>query len=163
MMTRCFAALGALTLLSASLCELRAAESPRPKDLDKIQACLKSHERPREKESCIDIVARPCIGDEGSKRDHEVIDCLDREQRAWDQLLNAAYRKLRDALDDDQKGKLREMQKSWLETRERTCAFYYHYFQGTMANPMIANCNNRETARRALFLIGFAEDLPTEK
>jgi uncharacterized protein YecT (DUF1311 family) len=58
---------------------------------------------------------------------------------------------------------LREMQKSWLDTRERTCAFYYHYFQGTMANPMMANCNNRETARRALFLIGFAEDLPTEK
>jgi hypothetical protein len=42
--------------------------------------------------------------------------------------------------------------------RKRTCAFYYDYFQGRMANPMTANCENRETARRAVVLMGFAED-----
>jgi uncharacterized protein YecT (DUF1311 family) len=44
------------------------------------------------------------------------------------------------------------MQRSWINTRDLTCAFWYDYFQGTMANPMIAYCNNRETARRAIFL-----------
>ena len=74
-------------------------------------------------------------------------------------MLNDAYATLRDALDDDQRIKLRDMQRSWLETRKRTCAFYYDYFQGSMANPMMANCENRETARRAVFLMGFAEDV----
>ena len=49
-------------------------------------------------------------------------------------------------LDPDQQAKLREMQRSWIHTRDLTCAFWYDYFQGTMANPMIAYCNNRETA-----------------
>jgi uncharacterized protein YecT (DUF1311 family) len=141
----------------------RAAEGPQPKDLRAVQACLKSHDRPRKREGCIGVVSDPCIGDEGSKSPADVIACLDRERLVWDQLLNAAYRKLRDNLDDEQRTKLREMQKSWVDTRDRTCAFYYDYFQGTMANPMIANCNNRETARRALFLIAFAEDLPNDE
>jgi len=40
----------------------------------------------------------------------------------------------------------------------RTCAFYWDYFQGTMASPMSAACMNEETARRALFLLGFLHD-----
>jgi uncharacterized protein YecT (DUF1311 family) len=51
------------------------------------------------------------------------------------------------------------MQRSWLDSRKHTCDFYYDYFQGSMANPMMANCGNRETARRAVFLMGFAEDV----
>jgi len=63
------------------------------------------------------------------------------------------------ALAPDQQDKLREMQLSWIHTRDLACAFWYDYFQGTMANPMIANCLNRETARRAIFLRGFADDM----
>jgi uncharacterized protein YecT (DUF1311 family) len=141
-----------------------AGDAPQAKDLRTVQACLKSNDRPRKREGCIGVVADPCIGaDEGSRSPAEIIACLDREQLVWDQLLNAAYRKLRNNLDDDQRTKLRDMQKSWVDTRDRTCAFYYDYFQGTMANPMIANCSNRETARRALFLIAFAEDLPNNE
>jgi uncharacterized protein YecT (DUF1311 family) len=74
-------------------------------------------------------------------------------------MLNEAFRKLRDGLDDGQRAKLIDMQRSWIEARDKTCAFYYDYFEGTMANPMIANCDNRETARRAIFLMGFADDM----
>src|SRR5262249_24563209 len=154
------AAVIVLLISSLDLPPARAAEGPQPKDLRAGQGCLTSHDRPRKREGIVGVVADPCIGDEGSKSPAEVIACLDRERLVWYQLLNAAYRKLRDNLDDDQRTKLREMQKSWVHTRDRTCAFYYDYFQGSMANPMIANCNNRETARRALFLIAFAEDLP---
>ena len=48
------------------------------------------------------------------------------------------------------------MQRAWIESRDRTCAFYDDYHQGTIARPMSALCINRETARRALFLL----DLP---
>ncbi len=32
------------------------------------------------------------------------------------------------------------------------------YFHGTMASPMSTSCDNREIARRALFLLGFLND-----
>ena len=42
--------------------------------------------------------------------------------------------------------------------RDKTCAFYWDFFQGTMASPMSAYCNVRETARRAMFLIFFMDE-----
>ena len=51
------------------------------------------------------------------------------------------------------------MQRAWIDSRDRACGFFYDFFEGTMANPMIASCLNRETARRAVFLMGFADDL----
>jgi uncharacterized protein YecT (DUF1311 family) len=139
------------------------AEAPAAKDVQTIQTCLKGKDSDREQEACIGIIARPCVGDEGARAPSEVIACFNREERVWDQLLAAAYRELDDSLASEQRDKLRDMQRSWTDTRERTCAFYYQYFQGSMANPMMANCRNRETARRALFLIGFADDLPQGK
>ena len=47
---------------------------------------------------------------------------------------------------------------AWLASRAATCNFYWDYYQGTMASPMNASCVNRETARRALFLLGFLLD-----
>ena len=38
------------------------------------------------------------------------------------------------------------------------CGFIYDYFGGSMANPMIAACQSRETGQRALFLRGFVDD-----
>ena len=138
------------------------AEGPAAKDLEAVQACLqKKGIHPSDREACIGVVANPCVGDEGAHPPSETIACFEREQKVWDQLLSGAFGKLQKSLDDEQRNKLQEMQRSWLDTRERTCAFYYHYFQGSMANPMMANCNNRETARRALFLLGFSEDLPS--
>jgi uncharacterized protein YecT (DUF1311 family) len=147
-------------VFDTSICR---AEAPSPNSIEIIQSCLNDKGSDREQEACIGIIARPCIGEEGARAPSEVIACFDREQRAWDQLLTNAYRELNDSLASEQRDKLRDMQHSWRDTLERTCAFYYQYFQGSMANPMMANCRNRETARRALFLIGFADDLPKDK
>ncbi len=112
------------------------------------------------REKCIDTVASACIGpDEGARSDRDVIDCLDRERQQWDRLLNTAYKALMQGLEPEQQVKLREMQRAWIDSRDRTCNFLYVFFEGTMANPMIANCLNRETGRRAAFLMGFADDL----
>ena len=138
------------------------AEGPRPKDVSAVQVCLSKRQTTAEQERCIEVVAKPCIGDEGARAPFDVIACLRREQLVWDQMLNAAYVKLQKNLEEGERNKLREMQRSWLDTRERTCGFFYDYFQGTMANPMMANCDNRETARRAIFLLGFADDLPKD-
>jgi uncharacterized protein YecT (DUF1311 family) len=67
------------------------------------------------------------------------------------------------ALDDDQKGKLREMQRAWIASRDKSCTFLYDYFQVTMANPMIAACLARATGKQALYLRGFADDVAERK
>ena len=61
-------------------------------------------------------------------------------------------------LDDKQQIKLRDMQRAWIASRDKTCAFYWDYFQGSMANPMLAECVSRQTARGALFLLGFLNE-----
>jgi uncharacterized protein YecT (DUF1311 family) len=136
------------------------ADAANPRDVAALTQCLKGKETPKgAPESCIETVASPCFkGEEASTSDHQVTECFDREQVAWDQLLNDAYARLRAKLDETQQGKLRDMQRAWIADRKLTCDFLYDYFQGTMANPMIANCTNRETARRAILLRGYAAD-----
>lgn len=83
---------------------------------------------------------------------------VDFELAVWDDILNETFRGLREKLDEAQRVKLRDMQRAWLASREKTCGFYWDFYQGTMASPMAAACVNRETARRALFLLGFLYD-----
>lgn len=130
---------------------------PEARDVATIQNCLKSQRgKELQGERCIGVVADPCL-----QRAHSTADstaCADRENLVWDAMLNGAYQNLGDSLDEEQKTKARDMQRSWIESREKTCAFYWDYFQGTMASPMSAYCVARETARRAMFLQKFVDD-----
>lgn len=154
----------AIALVAILISCLSVAQAKTPVAKPSVEACLaKSKARPNT-DVCIGVISNPCIGpDEGAKRDSEVVACLDEEQQQWDKVLNASFQALVKGLDPEQQTKLREMQRAWIAARDLTCRFYADYFQGTMANPMIANCMNRETARRAVFLKGFADDLGQRK
>ena len=141
-----------------------AQDKPAPKDSAAIERCIKAKTgHGWDWEQCIGTISEPCSKDEGSMRDSEVTACYDRERAVWDDILNKSYQAMRKALDEDQQAKLREMQRAWIASRDKSCGFLYDYFQGTMANPMIAACLARETGRRALYLRGFAEDLADRK
>ena len=144
------------------------AKDKSASDVARITRCLTTLDRKNPDQevygSCLMTVAKPCITTtHANPGTHAEIDCLDREREAWDAIVNTSYKAMMAALDDEQKDKLRDMQRSWIQTRDLTCHFWYDYFQGTMANPMIAYCNNRETARRAIFLRIFAGDIATRK
>ena len=109
-------------------------------------------------ESCIGMLSRPCLDDDKTKSTADMNACNERERAVWDNILNESYRRLRAKLDADQQGKLRDMQRAWIASRDATCHFYWDYYQGTMASPMNSSCVNRETARRALFLLDFVLD-----
>ena len=156
-MIRTAALLGVLGLLSAPA--FARADKPNARDSAKIQDCVKTKTgRNWNWEKCIGLISEPCAKDEGSMTSSEVIACYRREQAVWDDILNESFRRLLGKLDEDQVRKLREMQRAWIASRDKTCEFLYDYFQGTMANPMIAACTSRETGRRALYLLGFADD-----
>ena len=136
-----------------------AQDKPSAKDVAAIQKCIKAKTaRNWAWENCIGIVSKSCLKDERAMPSHEVIACERREQAIWDNILNETFRGLLSKLDEAQQQKLREMQRAWIASRDKSCAFFYDYFEGTMANPMIAACEARETGRRALFLLGFLND-----
>jgi uncharacterized protein YecT (DUF1311 family) len=144
-----------LTVLAAVLLASQPlaaqSETPDPADLAVVRECLAGH--PGKGEACISTIATACI--KHSEVPSVEIDCYHRERLIWDTLLNSAYRDINAKLDDDQKLKARDMQRAWIYSRNQTCGFLYDYFQGSIAYPMIAYCENEETARRAIFLLKF--------
>jgi uncharacterized protein YecT (DUF1311 family) len=158
----------ALALIVAGPLPARA-DVPAAGDVATIGDCLRKQDKAEgsqeaDEAACLMTVAKPCMGgDEASVSPGRQIECLDRERLVWDKIVNDSYKTMMNALEPDQKARLREMQRSWIHTRDLTCAFWYDYFRGTMANPMIAYCNNRETARRAIFLRIFALDIADRK
>jgi uncharacterized protein YecT (DUF1311 family) len=138
---------------------LAQGDKPDARDTAAIQGCIKAKTgRNWAWESCIGVVSEPCVKDEGAMPPSEVMACYDREKLVWDSILNESFRRLRETLDDKQQRKMREMQRTWIASRDKSCGFIYDYFDGSMANPMMAACLSRETGRRALFLLGFAND-----
>ncbi len=133
--------------------------SQAARDSATIQDCIKSSGADTGKaETCIGRVSDSCLNLDATKSTADQNACIDRERLVWDDILNETFRRLREKLDDAQKAKLRDMQRAWIASKEKTCAFYWDYFQGTMASPMSAACVNREIGRRALFLLGFLQD-----
>lgn len=152
---------GALLVVMMLAISSASAEEDKPnaRDSAAIQKCVKAKTgRNWAWENCIGVVSEPCVKNEGSMPPSDVIACYDRERLVWDGILNDSFRRLRERLDDNQQSKMREMQRAWIASRDKTCGFIYDYFEGTMANPMMAACQTRETGRRALFLLGFAND-----
>jgi uncharacterized protein YecT (DUF1311 family) len=141
-----------------------AQDKPAAKDAAAIEKCIKTKTgRHWAWERCIGIVSEPCAKNEGSMPTSEVIACEDRERAVWDGVLNESYCRLREALDEEQKAKLQAMQRAWMASRDKNCGFLYDYFQGTMANPIIAACLSRATGMQALYLRGFADDVAERK
>jgi uncharacterized protein YecT (DUF1311 family) len=149
-------ALVSLMLLAAPA--LAQNGKPDAKASAKIQDCVKTKSADGTGELCIGIVATPCLERDETKSTADMTNCVAVETRVWDDILNETFRRLKEKLDDAQQTKLREMQRAWVTSRDNTCDFYWDFYQGTMATPMSADCVNRETAQRALFLLGFLNE-----
>jgi uncharacterized protein YecT (DUF1311 family) len=147
----CACVIAALMMTAAASAE---SAKPAPKDAAAVRACLNS-ERGGELdgERCIGVIADPCLETAASTADMN--DCATREYRVWDALLNDAFGQVRKLLDAKQQIKLRDMQRAWIASRDKTCQFYWDFHQGSIASPMAAYCMARETARRVMFLRRF--------
>jgi len=148
------AATAAVALLSSAL--PGAAQSlASGRDVAAIRGCAEKYADnvdEGERRCIFTLVSDPCAKRREMQPDASRAECFRAEQAIWDEILNDNFRKLRDDLDDDQKAKLRDMQRAWIAYRDTTCQFYYDKIQGSMATTMIAACLARETARRALLL-----------
>ena len=145
-----------IALLAAGIVEGQAqTRRPTGKEIAAIEECVKQNAATDKADSCIyKLVAEPCSEVEGGSNLGRA-DCYRIEQAIWDVILNEAYKELQGELGKAQLGKLREMQRAWIAARDRTCEFYHHKIDGSMAVPMSASCRLRETAQRALLLKQF--------
>jgi uncharacterized protein YecT (DUF1311 family) len=150
---------GLLVVLAAlAVSPALAKDKPDARASAAIQDCVKSKSATGMGETCIGIVSGPCLDKAADPSTAGMVACVARERAVWDDILNETYNRLRAKLDDKQQQKLRDMQRAWIAARDATCGFYWDFYQGTMASPMSAGCVNKETAERALFLLGFLNE-----
>jgi len=135
-------------------------DKPDPKDAAVIIKCLRAGGvKGGDRQSCVGLVSTPCLQDDQANRTTVGMDkCGDREFFVWNDILEKVSQRIHKDLDAKQRKKLESIQKSWIAARNGSCGFYWDYFKGTMAGPLVAECMADETARRVLFLLGFVED-----
>jgi uncharacterized protein YecT (DUF1311 family) len=129
---------------------------PTAAEIKLVRDCAAKHpdDGKGEEECAFKLVADPCV--EKVNDNHGHADCFRSETAIWDAILNDNYKALTAALEDkEQEQKLKDMQRTWIAFRDTTCGFYWVKIQGTMAGPMTAACQLRETARRAMLLAFF--------
>jgi uncharacterized protein YecT (DUF1311 family) len=130
-------------------------EKPTAQQIAAVRACAADNENDvtaAERTCLFELVAKPCQNTPEGQSNLGMADCFRRETAIWDEVLNDNFKALRELLDQRQVGRLREMQRVWIASRDLTCGFYDVRIQGSMAIPMAAACVTRETARRALLL-----------
>jgi uncharacterized protein YecT (DUF1311 family) len=141
-----------------------AQDKPNAKDTATIEKCMTAktgHNWAWER--CVGVISELCVKKHPKQVPSDVMACYAREKAVWDDILNRSFQFLIKALDEDQQVKLREMQRAWIASRDKNCEFLYDYFQGSMANPMMAACESRTTGLQALYLRGFADDVAERK
>jgi uncharacterized protein YecT (DUF1311 family) len=132
---------------------------PTAKEVSAIRNCAVKYQDNLdqiEQQCLFKLVGDPCAETPEGSSNVGTADCYRLEAAIWDNLLNENFKSLLGTLDDQQAAKLRAMQHAWIAYRDTTCNFYWDKIQGTMAIPMSAACNARETARRAVLLQFFS-------
>jgi uncharacterized protein YecT (DUF1311 family) len=149
----CFAAaIAAFAAVAPAQAQTRKATALETKV---IRDCFEKKGGTTEADECVGLVATPCGEAPDNQANLSQADCYRTETAIWDVLLNETFKALKDDLDAAQEKKLRDMQRAWIASRDRTCGFFHVKIDGSMAVPMSAACLMRETARRALLLKTF--------
>jgi uncharacterized protein YecT (DUF1311 family) len=153
-----FAAAAFIVALAIAAASSAHAQTRKPtaQETKLIRDCVDAKGGGAKESRCIGLVAARCIKKPENQAELNRADCYRIEQEIWDLMLNENYKQLQGELDDEQKTKLRDMQRAWIAARDTTCEFYYHKIQGSISVPMTASCLLTETAKRALLLATFS-------
>ena len=128
---------------------------PTAKEITAIRNCAKKYDTSDlnevERKCPFNLVGAPCMERPEGQSNVGVADCYRLEGAIWYDLLNENYSLAAD-LDDEQKAKLRDMQRAWIAYRDDLCDLPYEEHGGTAASLDFADCMLSETARQAIWL-----------
>lgn len=146
------------------LAGLPSAHAGDAQDLATVKACISSE---KDGHACIGRLSDTCQKQLKNETTQEMVDCVNREQSAWDTILNERYKTEVDAAksaDDDLKttegnwepvlDDLKKAQRAWVAFRDAECMRRYALYQtGTIRFDMEAACQLDLTAERALGIV----------
>jgi uncharacterized protein YecT (DUF1311 family) len=146
-------------LIAAGLATSVHAATDGATDNTTIAGCLKSSgETPAKARACIDRVAGPCMKKPDGQSTPGMVDCLMTETQAWDDVLNAEYKRLLPLLNMEAAADVTKAQRLWIQAREADCQVpYYFYDGGTIVKILGAECERDHTADRAILLKSWRE------
>ncbi len=130
------------------------AENP----IEAISACLGPYGYDADAEDphrCIGIIAQPCLDAPEGGATLSMTQCIGKETKAWDAILNRDYRALLERLDEGQTQSLNDAQRAWVTLREEDCAFAHEFVRGSLSSVLAAECFQNRTADRVLALRGY--------
>lgn len=117
-------------------------------------------------ESCIGVLADPCLETEEGASTYGMMNCYGRESEVWDARLNASYRERmapetgpgsNAATAELEAKQLRKIQSAWIPWRDATCEVLYSDgipIYGSLASVDAVYCVMVLTARQALWMEG---------
>jgi uncharacterized protein YecT (DUF1311 family) len=123
-------------------------------DAGTLAACVAGERKAnRDARVCIGKISDPCLQGSGSDTTTSMVDCVDREIRAWDAILNADYERLLKTLPAPAVASVRQAQRAWIASRDADCKVPYDIYEGgTMARIDSASCLLNHTGSRVLQL-----------
>lgn len=91
----------------------------------------------------------PAVADDCSNgTTADIVECLDKQTKAWDRKLNSSYQELMRVQTAKQRDKLRAAQRFWIQYRDANCAFY-RGGEGSISRVEAAQCMLNLTESRA--------------
>ncbi len=123
-------------------------------DSEIIAACVQGErEANRSALTCVGRISDPCLDKPEGQSTVGMVECIRRETKVWDDMLNAEYRRLLELLKGKAADTVRSAQRNWIALRDSDCQVPYEIFEGgTMAQPIAADCIRSHTADRAIQL-----------
>ncbi|MEM7509052.1 MAG: lysozyme inhibitor LprI family protein [Pseudomonadota bacterium] len=158
--------------LTAVFLSLTLAVPAAAEDATALEACLAAQSWDTRK-TCIGTISGPCQEQPSGATTIGIVDCLNREHRAWDTLLNRWWPDMKadaEATDasnreygidaPDASETLLNAQRAWLSYRDAECTFQWlRYAGGTIRGPVAASCMMEMTAERAIGFYGRTKPL----
>ena len=141
------------TLVATSAFAGAAGDPPEPEVKAAVEKCLAEKEKASTPlETCIGAYTDACLGKSDALSTQDMMACNSMETDVWEERLNRDYQELLKEMKNDDKARLREMQRAWIAFREKKCGFRQQEQEGTVGMIQNENCYMEETGRQSLFL-----------
>lgn len=119
-----------------------------------------------EQEFAIDRKLEACLDVDSNQTTVGMIQCTNVAEEEWDKELNKNYKLLMRILSEEEKAKLKESQRKWIEFRDKENEFsgtMYYNLQGTMWRVVAAEARYQIVKQRALDLKNYYDVLIENK
>ncbi len=157
---RAILTLSAWALAAPALAQEADQAALSAKDRTTIETCLAGQQTRHNRRACIGRVSGPCQDTPDGSSTMGMVTCFDRENTAWDALLNRTYREAMAAFDEGGKAYLKGVQQTWLKFRAQACEWPGRVYPGgTIGGPLSGECSMEQTALRALDLMEIRDAL----